>query len=153
MRSIASTNPNSIKSFESAIFSSFDKVISMNVSELVPYAIQILALMLPLDPDGGIGQAYSLIVKSIVVPNLWSSKGKIIRVLLGGSVLLTIRNIANIPALSGLVCKFMEKDPLYMVREKHLQQILGIVQRLIETKTFDYFAFEILESIFINVEM
>lgn len=75
LRSFASSNPAAVKDLEGLIFSSFDQVISTDANELVPYVIQIMALLLSLNPHHGVTDSYTGIIKSMVAPRLWSSKG------------------------------------------------------------------------------
>lgn len=59
----------------------------------------------------------------------------------------------NVPPLTYLIEAYIKKDPTFVTTNNNLNFALGIFQKLIASRNNNYLAFELLQTIFINIEM
>jgi exportin-2 (importin alpha re-exporter) len=120
-------NPGSVTDFENALFPVFGKIRQDDIQEFTPYIFQIISQLLDLRPPPITGQ-YLTLFPTLADPLLWQNDG-------------------NIPGLTSLICGFIRKAPETVVQGKHLENILGVFQKLLFSKSNDHFGFRILDSI------
>lgn len=126
IRSLCFANKSLIEKFESNLFPIFNYVLEQDITEFIPYAFQLLSLMLELH-DQSIPNVYLELFPFLLMPVLWERPG-------------------YIPALVKLLQSYIKKASDTIVTEK-IMPVLGVFQRLIASKTNDHFAFYILNSL------
>ena len=124
--------PLSTEKFETALFPIIMSILVRDVSEFLPYAFQILSLLLELRPPP-IPEAYINIYPHLLVPALWERTG-------------------NIPALVRLLQAFTEKSPADITKGDKLGALLGVFQKLIASKSNDHEGFYLINSLIENVD-
>lgn len=115
-----------IQKFETLLFPIFNYVLEQDITEFIPYAFQLLSLMLELQ-DQAIPIVYHELFPFLLMPVLWERPG-------------------YIPALVRLLQAYIEKASTTIVAEK-ITPVLGVFQRLIASKSNDHYAFYILNSL------
>lgn len=115
-----------IQKFEAHLFPIFNYVLEQDITEFIPYAFQLLSLMLELQ-DETVPQVYHELFPFILMPVLWERPG-------------------YIPALTRLLQAYIEKAASTIVVQK-IMPVLGVFQRLIASKSNDHYAFYILNSL------
>ena len=126
IRAVCITNKSLIEKFESNLFPTFNFVLQQDITEFIPYAFQLLSLMLELHVQT-VPNVYFELFPFLLMPVLWERPG-------------------YIPALTRLLQAYIEKASTTIVTEK-IMPILGVFQRLIASRTNDHFAFYILNSL------
>ncbi|CCG83515.1 Importin-alpha re-exporter [Taphrina deformans PYCC 5710] len=99
-----------------------------NITEFVPYVFQLIAQMLELRHNQPLLPAYEQLLRPILTPDLWDSRG-------------------NIPALVRLLQAFLRQSPETFLTNKFLEPVLGIFQKLIASKTNDGYGLDLMETI------
>lgn len=89
---------------------------------------QILAQLLEVSPADTVSDNYKAFLTPLLAPALWEVKG-------------------NVPACTRLLAAIIPVTKAYIVSEKLLEQVLGIFQRLLTTKKFQLYAFDVLEAV------
>lgn len=117
---------NNIQKFEAHLFPIFNYVLEQDITEFIPYAFQLLSLMLELQ-SGTVPQVYHELFPFLLMPVLWERPG-------------------YIPALTRLLQAYVEKTAESTVVQK-IMPVLGVFQRLIASKSNDHYAFYILNSL------
>lgn len=129
IRAHCSRDPSVTQGFEVLLFPLFNDVLQREVLELTPYVFQILAQLLEFrPPEGGLGEAYTIIFRPLLQAVLWERRG-------------------NVPALTRLLRAYLNKDPNAIVTGGHLPGILGIFQSLLASGPFLDCAFDLLKAI------
>ena len=126
IRSTCAVQPQLIEKFESSLFPVFNYVLEQDISEFMPYAFQLLSMMLETH-DQQIPSVYYELFPFLLMPVLWERPG-------------------DIPALVKLLQSYIRKAASTCVAEK-IMAVLGVFQRLVASKTNDHFAFHILNSL------
>lgn len=104
----------------------------LTMTEFAPYVFQLFAALLEANPSGTLPDYYKSLIPPILDPTPWSSKG-------------------NVPALARLLTAIIPRAAPDLVQGNHLDNILGLFQRLIATKTNEAYGLELLECIFISI--
>jgi exportin-2 (importin alpha re-exporter) len=103
-------------------------------TEYVPYIFQVLAQMLDLQNNGQVPNDYRSILTLLLTPASWQQKG-------------------SIPGLVRLLKTFLARDSAQMIAAGQVGSVLAVVQqRLIPSKLNDAWGFELLQSVFLNVD-
>ncbi|KAG5440930.1 hypothetical protein PCK2_000085 [Pneumocystis canis] len=126
--------PNSkeiLPHLENLLFPAFQLILQNDVAEFTPYIFQILAQLLEYH-DLDLPDAYKLLVQPILLASLWDSKG----------------DKGNIPALVRFLRAVIFQNPLFIINNNYIEQILGIFQKLNSSRLDDHYGFELLETIF-----
>lgn len=118
-------NPGSVTDFENALFPIFEKIRQDDVQEFTPYVFQILSQLLELHPVP-ISQYYNALLPQLVQPTIWANEG-------------------NAPGVTSLICGISRKNPELVAQ--NVQQVLGVFQKLLASKSNDHFGFRILDSL------
>lgn len=96
--------------------------------EFLQYIFQILAQLLESSPKEAISDNYKAFLSPLLEPTLWDTKG-------------------NIPACTRLLSAIIPANAAFIVSENKIEPILGIFQRLLATKKYQLYAFDILEAV------
>ena len=118
---------------EAHLFPIFNLVLEQDIAELIPYAFQLLALLLELQPAAAAGHAlppvYRDLFPFLLMPLLWERAG-------------------YIPALTRLLLAYIAR---HLVAPK-IMPVLGVFQRLVASRANDHFAFQILNALTEHLE-
>ena len=116
--------------FETLLFPPFQLVLTLDVTEFVPYVFQILAQLLSARPgaQSGLSPPYQALFPPLLSPVLWERKG-------------------NVPALTDLFRAYISKGVGYIVSSNSLPGVLGVFQKLLASKTTDVYAFKLLDGL------
>uniref|UniRef100_A0A0C9S7F6 TSA: Wollemia nobilis Ref_Wollemi_Transcript_13726_3457 transcribed RNA sequence n=1 Tax=Wollemia nobilis TaxID=56998 RepID=A0A0C9S7F6_9CONI len=123
--------PALLTSCEANLFPVLQTILVQDVTEFLPYALQLLAQLIeinrpPLPPT------YMQIFQLLLSPETWQKK-------------------ANVPALVRLLQAYLQKSPQELSQEGRLSQVLGIFQKLISSKSTDHLGFFILNTTIENL--
>lgn len=131
IRTVCIKDRNLLDNFEKNLFPIFNFVIQQDITEFIPYAFQLLSLMLELYTNN-IPDVYKELFPFLLMPVLWERPG-------------------YIPALVRLLQAYIERSTS-IVSEK-IQGVLGVFQRLIASKVNDHYGFYILNSLVENMPL
>ncbi|KAI8915177.1 Cse1-domain-containing protein [Powellomyces hirtus] len=132
IRFICARKPALVAEFESLLFPPLLAIITQQIAEFMPYALQILAQLLDFHTEKQIPPAYQSMLNELVMPVLWQANG-------------------NVPALIKLLQSYFAKSPMIFIDNKLLSPVLGIVHKLIGSRVNDQFGFDLLCTIFEHV--
>ena len=121
------TNASLIEPIETAILPIVQTILSKDIAEFMPYAFQILSLLIEVRPPP-ISQTYMSIYPVLLTPMLWEQQG-------------------NIPALVQLLQAYIMKAPNDLCSGEHINSLLGVFQKLIASKTNDNEGFYLLNAL------
>eukprot|EP01018_Ginkgo_biloba_P023988 Gb_25747 [translate_table: standard] len=124
-------DPSLIMSFEASLFPVLQTILVHDVTEFLPYALQLLAQLIeinrpPLPPS------YMQIFELLLSPETW-------------------QRTANVPALVRLLQAYLQKSPQELSQEGRLSQVLGIFNKLVSSKSTDHLGFFILNTVVENL--
>lgn len=120
------------ESVEGTVVQPLFSILGDDVTEFVPYVLQILTLILVLQPtEVGLPDSYQMLLKPILSPQLWEARG-------------------NVPALVGLLDVIIQRGPSLVLEMQLLVPLLGVFQSLLASRVREKYAFELLESILLN---
>lgn len=110
-----------------------DGILVTDVVELLPYALQLLALLLRIRPEPQIPEHFMNLFAPMLTPSLYEHKG-------------------NVPALTRVLCAFICKDAaaVHAADPNFTTKILGVFQHLIASKREDNYGFEILTAMLLH---
>ncbi|KAJ3129253.1 importin-alpha export receptor [Nowakowskiella sp. JEL0407] len=128
VRFMCGRDPSLVPQFENALMPLFGDLLARDVQEFTPYVFQIISQLIELQQGTGVPEHYKAMLNNFLLPQYWESHG-------------------NIPALEKLVQSFLTKDPAYIVSSNTVPAILGVIQRLLQTKFLDE-CFSLLMSLF-----
>lgn len=132
IKSICSSNKRLIEGFERNLSPILNIILHQDITEFIPYALQLLSLMLEFNVDNVIPDVYRDLFPSLLHPILWERPG-------------------YIPALTRLFQAYIERGSRNIVAEK-IVGVLGVFQRLIASKINDHYGFYILNSLIENMQ-
>lgn len=98
------------------------------IVEFQQYVFQILAQLLEVSPAEAISENYKAFLSPLLAPALWDTKG-------------------NVPACTRLLSAIIPATKSHIISEKLLEQVLGIFQRLLSTKKFQLYGFDVIEAV------
>ena len=122
------SGPSNSEPLLGALFPCFIAILQENVEEFMPYVFQLLAALLEAEPDKPLPPAFQPMVAPIIAPLIWESRG-------------------NIPALVRVLSATIPRAAQEMVKNNQLEGILGIFQKLVSTKVFEGYGFDLLEAV------
>ena len=111
-----------------ALFNPFLAILQENVEEFMPYVFQLLAAIVEADSSKPLPQAFQPLVAPVLMPNLWEQRG-------------------NVPALVRLLTALVVRSSSEMVANNQLESVLGIFQKLVSTKVYESYGFDLLETV------
>ncbi|VDL61902.1 unnamed protein product [Hymenolepis diminuta] len=156
VRLTCATDPAFITHFENALFMIFQEILQQDITEFFPYVFQLLAVMLeqyPLGPNTReiflqkrkmagleplpqhqqlsnqpmLNPAYAALLPRLLVPALWETQGAVM-------------------SLARLMQAYLLHNVEAIVRTNKVEAILGVYQRLLNSKTNDVYAFSIISA-------
>ncbi|KAF4612796.1 hypothetical protein D9613_011749 [Agrocybe pediades] len=134
MRFVVAGSPQTLPTFEQALFGPFTFIIQQDIDQYIPYVLQVLSQMLELHRGGEVPDTYRNLLPHLLTPAMWQQKG-------------------SIPALVRLLKAFLGQDSARMVASGQVASVLAVVQqRLIPSKANDEWGFNLLQSVIANVK-
>lgn len=134
MRFIVAGSPQTLATFEQALFGPFTIILQQDIEQYVPYIFQVLAQMLELHESGNVPPDYSSLLPFLLTPVVWQQKG-------------------SIPGLVKLLRAFLARDSARMTAAGQVATVLAIIQqRLIPSKMNDVWGFELLQAVVLYVK-
>mmetsp|Transcript_61393 Transcript_61393/g.73848 ORF Transcript_61393/g.73848 Transcript_61393/m.73848 type:complete len:977 (+) Transcript_61393:114-3044(+) len=126
VKHVCSVAAQHTEAFEKLLFPPFQTVLSANIEEFSPYVFQILSQLLEYRPmEGGLGEAYTMLLDPLLHPVLWERKG-------------------NVPALTRLLQAYLNKGG---VSEGKVDSVLGVFQKLVASSANEVSGFDLLGTI------
>ncbi|ANB15048.1 Cse1p [Sugiyamaella lignohabitans] len=120
---------------ENIILNPFLQILGGDVTEFIPYVFQVLSQLLNTPrPSKGLPEVYQPLVRPLMSPALWESRG-------------------NVPALVGLLEAILTRGSELIIETGSLEPLLGVFQKLIASKALDAFGFDLLEKIFLYLPL
>lgn len=120
---------------ESIVLTPFLSILGEDVTEFIPYIIQILTQLLLARPaEQGLSHSYQQLIRPLLAPSLWEAKG-------------------NAPALVGLLQAILSHGGQVMIESGSLEPLLGVFQKLISSKVNDQYGYDLLEDIFTYIPL
>ncbi|KAH7358904.1 importin alpha re-exporter [Plectosphaerella cucumerina] len=116
------------KLFNERLWEPFHQILVDDVTEFQQYVFQILAQLLEVSPAEAVSANYKEFLAPLLAPPLWDTKG-------------------NVPACTRLLAAIVPTTKAHIESEKLLEQVLGIFQRLLNTKKFQLYGFDIIEAV------
>lgn len=113
---------------EKKLYEPFAAILQNDVEEFSPYVFQLFAALLEANPSGAISEYYERLIPPILMPVLWESKG-------------------NRPALVRLLSSILPRGASNIVRNKQIEPMLGVFQKLVSSKVSESQGFDLLESL------
>ncbi|ORX36025.1 Cse1-domain-containing protein [Kockovaella imperatae] len=121
--------PSALPHFEQALFGPAQVILAQDVTEFIPYIFQILAQLLELHPPTELPNEYQALLAPLLSASLWEQRG-------------------NIPALARIWKALLMRGAPLIASNGQVQGLLGIFQRLVNSKVNDVYAFELLQGLF-----
>ncbi|KAG0249785.1 importin-alpha export receptor [Mortierella polycephala] len=134
IRFICTATPEAAEQFENLLFAPFQVILQQDIAEFTPYVFQLLSQLLSFHTRAELSPAYQAMLPPLVQPALWQQQG-------------------NIPALVKLLQTYLQKGSSWIVANNQLEPLLGVFQKLVSSKLNDHHAFELLQTITVNVPM
>ncbi|WVN85455.1 uncharacterized protein L203_100601 [Cryptococcus depauperatus CBS 7841] len=129
IRFVCEGTPTALGTFENALFSPAQHILTNEVAEFIPYIFQILAQLLELHPATELPPAYQALTGPLLSAALWEQRG-------------------NIPALVRIWKALLLRGAPSIVAAGQVQGLLGIFQRLAGSKINDIYAFELVQALY-----
>lgn len=112
------------------IMPSFLHILSDDIQEFIPYIFQILAFCVE-KGSTTIPDSIKQLAQPLLAPSVWELKG-------------------NVPAVTRMLRAFVKKDISVF---SDLVPVLGVFQRLIASKAYEVYGFELLEDIMLTIDL
>ncbi|XP_002130634.2 exportin-2 [Ciona intestinalis] len=126
IRTTCANDKSAVKSFEAALFGIFTDILQRDVTEFIPYVFQVMSLLLELH-EPPVPETYMALFPHLLAPVLWERPG-------------------NVPPLVRLMQAFIEKGGDGIGRSEKFNNVLGVFQKLIASKSNDHYGFYLLNS-------
>lgn len=108
-------------------------ILGSDVTEFVPYVLQILTEILNFQPaEAGVPASFQQLLKPVLSPQLWEARG-------------------NVPALVGFLEVIVKRGPSLVLESQLLLPLLGVYQNLLASPSRDQYSFELLECIITSI--
>lgn len=117
-----------LTAFEELLFPIVQHILVTYVQEFMPYAFQILSLLLEYYEPGQVPASYTELFKMFLSPELWEKP-------------------ANIQPMVRFLTAFIERSAPTIVAENKMAPLLGVFQKLIASKSNDHQGFYILQAL------
>ena len=111
-----------------ALFSPFLNILQADIEEFTPYVFQLFAAALEAEPTQPLPEIYHALVGPVLAPPIWEQRG-------------------NIPALARMLRAIIPRYAQPLVQGGQIASVLGLFQKLVSTKTFENYGFELLETV------
>ena len=108
-------------------------ILGSNVTEFVPYVLQILTeVLVQLPADISTPASFQQLLRPLLSPQLWEARG-------------------NVPAIVGMLRAVVARSPTLVLEQDLLVPLLGVFQNLLSSPSRDQFSFDLLEVIVTNI--
>jgi len=94
----------------------------------MPYVFQLFAALLEPDPLKPLPAQIQPLVGPIIAPPVWEQRG-------------------NVPALVRLLAAIIPRASQEMIKNNQLEAVLGLFQKLVSTKVYESYGFDLLEAV------
>jgi exportin-2 (importin alpha re-exporter) len=94
----------------------------------MPYVFQLFAAMLEVEPTKPLPSPFQSLIGPIIAPPVWEQRG-------------------NVPALVRLLTSIIPRAAEDLVKSNQLEGVLGIFQKLVSTKVYEGYGFDLLECV------
>ena len=111
------------------IMPSFLRILSEDIQEFIPYIFQILAFCV--EKGSSVPDSIKQLAQPLLAPSVWELKG-------------------NVPAVTRMLRAFIKTDISVF---PDLIPVLGVFQRLIASKAYEVYGFELLEDIMLTINL
>ena len=120
------SSDNAVATFESSLLPDFEQILMKDILELLPYMFQILTLMMDMN-RGNAPDFYMSLFPFLLNAQLWERHG-------------------NIPAVVGLLRAYLRNCVKTVANEENVKNLLGIFQKLVNSKSNDQHGFRLLNA-------
>uniref|UniRef100_T1J763 Exportin-2 n=1 Tax=Strigamia maritima TaxID=126957 RepID=T1J763_STRMM len=127
IRIVCRSQPIAVERFETALFPIFQTILQNDVLEFIPYAFQILSLLLEIHTDA-IPEPYMQLFPFLLAPSLWERPG-------------------NIHPLVRLLQAYIEKGVERIIQTGKFDGLLGVFRKLIASKMNDHEGFYLIQRL------
>ena len=127
IRIVCTGQPSAVNNFETVLFPIFQMILTEDVQEFVPYAFQVLSLLLEVHTPGNVPQPYMELFQFLLIPALWEQSG-------------------NIRPLVRLIQAYIRIGAAQVIASGKVGPILGVFQKLIASKSNDHEGFFLMQS-------
>lgn len=110
------------------LFAPFLAILQNSVEEFMPYVFQLLAALVEAEPEKPLPTNLQPLIAPVLMPALWEQRG-------------------NVPALVRLLSALIVRSASDMQENKQIENVLGIFQKLMASKAYEGYAFDLLESV------
>ena len=117
-----------IDAIATALYTPFISILQKGIEEFMPYVFQIFAALLEAQPTQPLPPQYVPLVAPIIAPPLWEQRG-------------------NVPALVRLLTAIIPRYVTEMATNNQLEPTLGLFQKLVSTKVYESYGFDLLECV------
>ena len=117
-----------LKAFEELLFPIVQHILVTYVQEFMPYAFQILSLLLEYYEPGQVPASYTELFKMFLTPELWEKP-------------------ANIQPMVRFLTAFIARSSPAIVAANKMAPLLGVFQKLVASKSNDHQGFFILQAL------
>jgi exportin-2 (importin alpha re-exporter) len=144
-RFVCEGSPAALPVFERSIFGPAQVILAQDVagesvpglnavlysldSEFIPYIFQLLAQLLELHPPNELTPEYEALLGPLLSAQLWEQRG-------------------NIPALARIWKALIMRGASVIAAGGQVQGLLGIFQRLVNSKINDVYAYELVQALY-----
>jgi len=111
-----------------ALFTPFLTILQNGVEEFMPYVFQLLAALIEAESRKPLPALYQPLVAPIIAPQLWEQRG-------------------NVPALVRLLSAIIPRSAADLLKNNQVESVLGIFQKLVSTKVYEGYGFDLLETV------
>ncbi|EPZ31546.1 Exportin/Importin, Cse1-like domain-containing protein [Rozella allomycis CSF55] len=129
---LKNTDASFVLTIENVIIPCLQNILIQDVSDFVPYVLQVYYILLSFHKNN-IPEIYKSLLPIIQQPILWETN-------------------SNIPSIIKLLKGFLIADSNF-ISQQFLQMYFGIFQKLVQSKSYDHLAFELLDSIVSNLSI
>ncbi|RMZ91966.1 hypothetical protein DV736_g779, partial [Chaetothyriales sp. CBS 134916] len=115
-------------SLAEALFNPFVYVLQNGIEEFMPYVFQLLAALVEAEPNAPLPPILQPLIAPTLAPDLWEQRG-------------------NVPALARMLSALVVRSPTEMQANNQIESVLGIFQKLVSSKAFENYGFDLLETV------
>jgi len=124
--------PNLASQIESTLWDTFAYILSQDVTEFIPYVLQVIAQLLDARPAGEpLTEIYQKLAAPLLSPSMFEHKG-------------------TIPAVIRLINAMIRRDAAFLHRAQLTETILGVFKRLVSLKQHDHEGLSILTTVILH---
>lgn len=122
-----------LANFENLLFPIIQNILTNDIMEFMPYAFQILSLLLEYHPKGQVPPTYIELFNLFLTPELWERS-------------------ANAPPMVRYITAFIARSSHEIAARGKIEPLLGVFQKLIASRANDHLGFSILQALILHAE-